>query len=102
MKRLFTYMLVSVLIGGCTSSSKKEDNMAEKSEIQQKVEEYASYTLTTDMRVLTDKEKEMIPLLLETAKIMDELFWMQAFGDKEALLTGDLDEYTQKFIEINY
>jgi hypothetical protein len=95
-------MLMAVLLWGCTSTSKKTDNMTEKSEMQQKVEEFAPYTLSTDLSVLTDKEKEMIPLLLETAKIMDELYWLQAFGDKEKLFSANLDEYTEKFLQINY
>lgn len=32
---------------------------------------------------------------------MDDLFWKQAYGDKEQLLNG-LDEYTRRFAEINY
>jgi len=76
--------------------------MTEKSEMQQKVEEFAPFELTTDLSVLTDKEKEMIPLLLETAKIMDGLYWMQAFGDKSKLFSDDMDDHTRKFLEINY
>jgi hypothetical protein len=102
MKRLLTIMLMAALIQGCTSSTKKGEEMTEKSEMQQKVEEFAPFELTTDLSVLTDKEKQMIPLLRETAKIMDDLFWMQAFGDKSKLFSDDMDDYTRKFLEINY
>ncbi len=102
MKRLFTFMLMAALVWGCTSTSNKKDNMAEKSEIQQKVEEFVPCQLSTDLSVLTGSEMEMIPLLLETAKIMDDLYWMQAFGDKDKLFSSGLDEYTRKFLKINY
>lgn len=102
MKRLFAFILAATLFVGCTSTSKKKGNMTEKSEIQQKVEEYASYTLSTDLSVLTEKERQMIPILLKAAKIMDELYWLQAFGDKDKLFAAGLDEYTARFVEINY
>jgi hypothetical protein len=76
--------------------------MEVKSEIQKKVEEFATFKLTTDLSVLTDKEKQMLSLLLEAAKIMDDIYWVQAYGDKEKLLSADMDQYTKRFAEINY
>ncbi len=102
MKQTFTLILMAFLVWGCTSTSKNGDSMEEKTEIQQKVEEYATFKLTTDLSVLTAKERQMLPLLLEAAQIMDDIFWTQAFGDKEALFSEDWDEYTRKFLEINY
>ncbi|MFW5823287.1 MAG: dipeptidyl-peptidase 3 family protein, partial [Tangfeifania sp.] len=69
---------------------------------QKKVEEYAPFKLTTDLSVLTEKEKQMLPFLFEAANIMDEIFWMEAFGDKDKLFNNDPDKYTRKFLEINY
>ena len=44
---------------------------------------YISVKLTTDISQLSDKEKQMLPILIEAAKIMDELFWYEAYGTKE-------------------
>jgi len=63
---------------------------------------YASFTLTTDMGALSGKEREMIPLLIDAAKEMDALFWMQAYGDKEALLASTQDPELRRYLEINY
>jgi hypothetical protein len=71
-------------------------------EIKQKADEFVSFTLTTDLSVLTEKEKQMLTLLLEASEIIDSMYWLQAFGDKSSLLKGDLDEYTEKFVKINY
>ncbi|HDR51477.1 MAG TPA: Zn-dependent hydrolase, partial [Mariniphaga anaerophila] len=76
--------------------------MEEKTEIQQKVEEFATFRLTTDLSILSEKEKQMLPHLLEAAQIMDDIFWTQAYGDKKELFTEDLDDYTKKFLKINY
>ena len=41
---------------------------------------YTDYTLTSDISHLTTNQKEMLGLLIEAAKIMDDLFWQQAFA----------------------
>jgi hypothetical protein len=102
MKKTVFMVLVSVVIWGCTSTSKKAETMDDKPEMQKKVEEFATFRLTTDLNVLSEKEKQMLPLLLEAAQIMDDIFWTQAYGDKKELFTEDLEEYTQKFLKINY
>ena len=66
------------------------------------VDEYASFTLVTDMTKLSAKEKEMIPVLIEVAKIMDDLFWQEAYGNKDSLMASIGDEAARKFAEINY
>ena len=71
-------------------------------EIKNKADEFASFKLTTDLSVLSEKEKQMLPLLFEAAQIMDDIFWQEAYGNKEELLGKDWDEYTRKFISINY
>lgn len=71
-------------------------------EIKNKADEFASFKLTTDLSVLSEKEKQMLPLLFEAAKMMDDIFWQEAYGNKEELLGKDWDEYTRKFISINY
>ncbi len=69
--------------------------------LQQKVNEYQSVKLTTDFTHLSEKEKQMIPILMEVAQIMDELFWMQAFGDK-SVLDSISDPCIKDFAMINY
>ena len=44
----------------------------------------------------------MLPILFEASAIMNDLFWVQAFGDKKAVLDNAKDGATKKFIEINY
>lgn len=70
--------------------------------IKQKADEFVSFKLTTDLTVLSEKEKQMLPLLLDAAKVMEEIYWIEAFGDREDLCSEELDEYTKKFLQINY
>ncbi len=102
MKNILVIFVIASLIFGCNPTSKKTDTMQVNTEIQKKADEFASFKLTTDLNVLSEKEKQMLPLLLNAAKIMDDIFWMEAFGDKTELFSADLDEYTKKFLQINY
>ncbi|WP_372949014.1 dipeptidyl-peptidase 3 family protein [Mariniphaga sp.] len=102
MNKFLSVVLMAALFYGCTSTPKQENNTEANNEMKNKVEEFAPFRLTTDLSVLTEKEKQMLPLLLEAAQIMDEIFWTQAYGNKNELFTDDLDEYTKKFLKINY
>jgi len=102
MRNVISLIVIVTFVFGCNSTSKKESKMEVNQEIKKKADEFASFTLTTDLSVLTEKEKQMLPLLLDAAKIMDEIFWKQAFGDKDSLFSLGLDEYTEKFMKINY
>ncbi len=90
-------LLVIAILAGCGKISKKQEAM-----IHKKAEEYVSFELTTDLSVLTDKEKQMLPLLFEAAQIMDDIYWTEAFGEKEELFTEEMSSSAQKFLNINY
>jgi len=66
------------------------------------IAEYAEVTLTTDMSTLTESEKAVVAKLIEAAKIMDDLFWKQAYGDKEGLLSSIDMPNMKRLAEINY
>ncbi len=66
------------------------------------VAKYTPFTLTTDTALLSENQKAMIPLLIEAAEAMDEAFWIQAYGDKDALLGSIEDTDLRRFAEINY
>jgi len=63
---------------------------------------YTTVRLTTDTAALTPEDRKLIPLLIEAGKIMDELFWLQSWGDREALLSRIQDEETRTFAAVNY
>ncbi len=78
------------------------EEVSEKTEAQKKLEKYVAVPLTTDISFLSEKQKEMIPLFIEVAEIMNELFWLESYGDKEALLSSISDEDKKQFAIINY
>lgn len=72
------------------------------SDIDKRLAKYVPVRLTADLSALSDKDRQMIPILIEAAKVMDELFWYEAYGDKEALLNSLTDEKLKQFALINY
>jgi hypothetical protein len=63
---------------------------------------YADFTLTSDLSHLSENQKKMVSLLIDASKIMDDLFWQQAFGDRQSFLSRIPDEATRAFADINY
>ncbi|MBQ9254269.1 MAG: Zn-dependent hydrolase [Bacteroidales bacterium] len=101
-KKLYLIMKKTILIclavvGLYTTKAQNLDNMTTR----EKVEQYASVKLSTDLSFLSDNEKEMLGIFIDVAKIMDDIYWKQAFGDKrEVNNLTDLWDY--EFAQINY
>jgi hypothetical protein len=97
-------LFLFLFILACQSPPPADESTTDASEmsIAEKLDQYTSVPLTADLSSLSEGEKQMIPILMEAAQIMDELFWYEAYGDKESLLTEATDEQTRKFLGINY
>jgi hypothetical protein len=72
------------------------------SEIEGRLAQYATVPLTADLSELSTPDRQMIPLLIEAAEHMDAIYWNQAYGDREALLSGVTDPAVRRYLEINY
>jgi len=67
-----------------------------------KVDDYVSFKLEADTGALSDKQRQMLPLLIKAAQLMDGLFWRQTYGDPVELLDNIKDPDARRFAEINY
>ena len=99
--------IMSLNFFSCNESEKKEKEQATTDTLttnpmKEKVDAFISVKLTTDISGLTEKEKQMLPLLFEAAQIMDDIYWKQTYGDKEKFMSGISDENEKKFALINY
>ena len=90
-KHLLIIAALAIGATACDNTPKPEQPQEPAQPTNNLSDKYAEYTLTTDISHLSDNEREMLPLLFEAADIMDQLFWMENYGDKEALmnLIGD-------------
>lgn len=105
---VFFVLLGALIFTSCKNESKEnpenetQDTMvAAGKDISKLVDQYAEVELTADMSALSENQKKIIPLLIEVAKITDELFWYQAFGGRDSLMPK-LDEISAEYVQINY
>jgi len=70
--------------------------------LNEKINQYEEVTLATDLSRLSENERNMIPILIEVARVMDDIFWLQSYGDKDELMEHITDEYAREYARINY
>ena len=64
---------------------------------------YYPVTLDADLSGLTDNQRTMLGVLIDASKIMDDLFWVQAYhGDKTEFLSTLDNKKLKQFADINY
>ena len=68
----------------------------------QHLKDYAEVTLNADLSGFNADQKQLLLKLMGAGKIMDDLFWQQAYGDRDALLSSIGDPNTRRYTEINY
>lgn len=100
MKKISLCLALGATLFSCMPKETPEETPS--IDMSARVNEYAEYTLTADLSHLSDNQRQMIPILIEVSKIMDDLFWKEAYGDKNALLSSLPDEATKQFATINY
>ena len=100
----FYYLTVLLLVlFACKKETKTDENLVtETTEMQNNLNKYVTVKLTADLSSLSDKEKEMLPILIKAADKMNDMFWYESYGKKEDILNTLTDEDTKKFVEINY
>jgi len=63
---------------------------------------YTSVRLAADESSLTAKERQMLPLLIDAARAMNQPFWAEAFGNGDSLLRTISDPVVRRLVELNY
>ena len=97
-------MAASMLLAiGCQNKKAGKDCAADP-EIQQKVNEYAEFALTSDLiQTLSANEKELVKIFIEIGKVMDDIYWDEYFGyaNRESIDTL-CDPAMRAFARIQY
>jgi len=114
-----TNFITAILLAGMLSACQKDNPVAttapaetapvapvvteaDATEPPSRFDIYAEVTLTADLSQLSERQKQMIGLLIDAAKITDDIFWQQVWGDKDALLDSIQDPKMKRFAEYNY
>jgi hypothetical protein len=105
-------LAAAVLLAGCELSAQPEgpsptattDGIevasAQDSTLRDLLGQYTTVRLDADLSGLSDSTRAMLPHLIAAARAMDDVFWMQAYGDRDSLLTG-LSEAARRYATIN-
>ena len=105
---LLGLILSIALIVGCTSSPKKQQKEDESmakipaKEVTKKVDEFVKVKLKADISHLSADQKKMLSYLIDISKIMDDIFWKEAFGEKDELFKEIGNKDLKTFVKINY
>ena len=85
-----------------TSKAGESSSAKVESPIENKLAQYATVRLTTDLSQLSPNERQMIPLLIQAARAMDAIFWREAYGNRDSLLRSISDPAVQRYADLNY
>ncbi len=94
--------LLTVVLAGVVTACAPSDDRASVTDAETLLSQYATVRLSADIDHLTDRQRAMLPLLVEAAQQMDPLFWDQAYGNRDSLLTAITDAGLRQYAEINY
>ena len=82
MTRILFFIVTAVptALAGCKTTSPELDQ-----KLRERINQYETVVLTTQLDGLSQAEREMLPILMQAADIIDQIFWLQAFGPKDSL-----------------
>jgi len=113
MRNLLYVLTFPLLLYGCSDGQSGDavaagegltgGAMMAASSIDDRLEKYTTVRLTADLSDLTPTQRQLIDTLIQAARIMDELFWIEAYGeDWRSFLDKLPNEQYRRFARINY
>lgn len=106
----------SIFLSGCSKAPETNDTSSEVKETalepvsyellddaKNRLNIYHPVDLTADLSGYSENQTEMLKVLIDVSIVMDNLFWLQAYGDnKDEFLAKIADPDVRRFAEINY
>ncbi|MEX2109710.1 MAG: hypothetical protein WD802_03830 [Gemmatimonadaceae bacterium] len=107
--KLVATLCGSLVMGGCavqtTTSLPGPSVSAAGAASPTPAERLARYTtvrLVANESSLTAKERQMLPVLIDAARAMNQPFWAEAYGNGDSLLRTIADPVVRRLVEVNY
>src|SRR6266850_2997902 len=94
-------LVTAAILAACRGSAPSSDHVTSPS-IHDRLAQYTNVHLTADLSALTPKERAMLPLLIEAARIMDGIYWKETYGNRDSLLAAITDTTLRRYVEVNY
>ncbi len=86
----------------CQTNQKKEEKEKYDSVMQRKLANYAKVSLSADLSNLTANQIKLFSQLIRVSNAIDEIYWLQAYGDRNQLLNEISDPDMKEYAMINY
>jgi Peptidase family M49 len=97
---------LGVSVAACQARSSSGASLSSDSTVRSpvaaKLAQYTPVRLTADLGDLSDKERRMIPLLIEAAQVMDTIFWREVYPARDSLLPSLKDDDERQYVWLNY
>ncbi|MGH2608454.1 MAG: dipeptidyl-peptidase 3 family protein, partial [Tepidiformaceae bacterium] len=84
-------LVALALLAACSAQSGDRQGAEPPTRADSLLAQYTTVRLTTDLAALTEHERRMIPLLIEAAQAMDEVFWLESSGPRGSVLMAVTD-----------
>lgn len=103
--RIIPAVLTLATVTACAtapvSTTPDASSSAAASPVAQRMAKYTPVRLAADTSALTPAERRMLPLLIDAARAMHDVFWMQSYGNRDSLLRSITDPVAREFAVIN-
>ena len=104
-----TAILATLSFAACLACSSTTTTMKTSTDGDARIEnvdaglaKYTTVKLDVDLSTLSENERKMLPLLIDAARAMDDVFWIQAYGDRDALLRSLPNDAARRLADINF
>ena len=104
---LLSFIAIFGLVACNNTEAKKEETTAKENIGYTAVEGaktdvFTKVKLSADISHLSDSEKAVLKVMFEVADIMENIYWQEAYGNRDELLNNIENEQTKLFTKINY
>src|SRR5687767_10552961 len=91
------------LLSGCAAQTAAPpvDPAASGSPVAARMAKYTPVTLSAETSGLSASERRMLPLLIDAARAMHDVYWAQSYGNRDSLLSSIRDPLAREFAIIN-
>ena len=101
--RVARTLIPAIVLAACGAEAPEEPVVSTAETVEPRPGIYAEFELTADLSHLSASQREMIGVLIEASRIMDDLFWRQAFRDDySGWLASIADGDARRFADLNY
>ncbi len=95
-------LALTLLAAAACAAPDSSDSDTAMSRADSLLAQYTTVRLEADLSGLSENERRMIPLLIDAAREMDAIYWLEVSGPREEQLARVSDSAMKRYVDINY